>query len=109
MFLKQKTGKSRITKALSDILKFYIIAANKRRIVQNDDSSEEDGEEDELNSSDNDSESENEMGSSKRKTATRKRARKAPTNVILNTSSQLLEQVSQATSTQDTLYGNCKN
>jgi hypothetical protein len=49
------------------------------------------------------------MGSSKKKTAAKKRVRKTPVNVILSTNSQLLEQVSQTTSAHDTLYGNFFN
>lgn len=59
-----------------------------------------------MNSSDNDSENENELASSKKTAARRKKARKTPANIVLDTNSQLLEQVSQSSSAQEALYGN---
>ncbi|KAI7907039.1 uncharacterized protein BX663DRAFT_548130 [Cokeromyces recurvatus] len=79
-------------------------AANKRRIIQQDESSEE---EDELNPSENESESEYETSTQQtsKKVSRRKRAntKNVASNIVLNTSSQLLEQVSQNL-TQASLY-----
>ncbi|KAI8387466.1 hypothetical protein BD560DRAFT_382586 [Blakeslea trispora] len=79
MFMKQKT------------------AANRRRITQNDASSDED----ELET---DSESEDELPTNKKKTARKGKSKKVATNVVLSSNSQLLEQISDTLATQDSLF-----
>ncbi|KAI8059065.1 uncharacterized protein B0P05DRAFT_558941 [Gilbertella persicaria] len=87
MFIKQKT------------------VANRRRIIQNDDSSEEEAEEDELNSSEGESDSENEMQTKKRKPTRRAKGKNVASNVVVSSSSRLLEQVNDSSpNTQNSLY-----
>ncbi|OBZ86050.1 Cohesin subunit SA-1 [Choanephora cucurbitarum] len=80
MFTKQKT------------------AANRKRIVENDESSDED----ELES---DSDSEDELPTKNKKTTNRRgKGKKVATNVVLSSNSQLLEQISDTLVTQDSLF-----
>lgn len=70
------------------------------------DSSEE--EEDEIQSSDNESDSDNDLSSTQKKGKKAKKTKgkkNVASDIVLNTSSQLLEQVTQQTNSQDTLYG----
>jgi hypothetical protein len=90
------------------------IVASKKRNQRMDNSSDDEEEEvDELNSSDNDSEAdsdvENSTRKSKKKSASKKRKGVAA-NIVLETSSQLLEQVDEsAPNTQTSLYGKKKS
>jgi hypothetical protein len=80
-------------------------------MVQNMDSSEEDEGEEQQSSDNNESDSDNEMASTQKKSRKGKKpaAKNVASNIVLNTSSQLLEQVTQQANTQDTLYGKEKN
>ncbi|CAO0794439.1 unnamed protein product [Mucor circinelloides] len=93
-------------RTVPDMFKKQKAADTRRRIIQ-EDSSEDENEEDELNSSDSDSDSDHDRRANKSKrkpAATRKKAAKTIPSAFLNNSSQLLIPVTQDPSTQDSLY-----
>lgn len=110
MFLKQKTGKlvKPWNKRSLQILNKKTLAASKRRNERIENSSDEEGDEqDELASSDSGSDSDSDVNTNKRKRKTvSKKRRNVASKVVIDTSSQLLEPVSEsALNTQDSLYG----